>query len=117
MYIRIMKSSLYKGSLETIIVHLLSDGKMYGYQITQKIKAITDGEIIVKEGSLYPLLHKMEAKGTITATTEKYENRLRKYYHLTPTGSKIKNELIAEMKSYLGLMDKILDTQVKLNNR
>ena len=112
-----MKSSLYKGSLETIIVQLLSSEKMYGYQITQKIKEITDDEIMIKEGSLYPLLHKMEAKGIILSSTEKHENRLRKYYHLTPSGLKQKTALIAEMRSYLDIMGKILVPEIKQYNR
>ena len=57
-------SQLYKGSLNTIIMKLLEEnGKMYGYEITQKVKAITQGELNITEGALYPALHKLEAEG------------------------------------------------------
>ena len=53
------QTNLYKGSLTTIVLKLLSETtKMYGYEITQKVKAIT-------EGALYPLLHKLEAENII----------------------------------------------------
>jgi DNA-binding PadR family transcriptional regulator len=50
---------LYKGSLQTIILRLLeSNDKMYGYEITQKVKELTNGELHITEGALYPALHK-----------------------------------------------------------
>ena len=59
MYIwNIGNQKLYKGSLNTIILKLLGEkDKMYGYEITQKVKQITDGELNITEGALYPALH------------------------------------------------------------
>ena len=54
-----MDSELIKGTLSLIILSLLSRRAMYGYEITQKVKEITDGKILLKDGSLYPALHKM----------------------------------------------------------
>ena len=64
MYIYSMQSNeLLKGTLSTMILKLLKDNeRMYGYEITQEIKQRTDGEITIKEGSLYPALHKLEKK-------------------------------------------------------
>ena len=64
-YICTMYSSeLIKGTLKTIILKLLSDSdKMYGYEITQKVKELTGGKIQLTEGALYPTLHAMEAQG------------------------------------------------------
>ena len=57
-------TKLYKGSLVTIILKLLQDNdKMYGYEITQKVKELTKGELNITEGALYPALHKLEAEG------------------------------------------------------
>ena len=59
-------NKLYKGSLTTIILKLLDEGgKMYGYEITQKVKVITKGELKITEGALYPALHKLEADGML----------------------------------------------------
>lgn len=83
------KSSLYKGCLEPIIMQLLKDnGRMYGFEITQKIKLITKGELKITEGALYPLLHRLESEGLLTVTMENIGNRIRKYYSLTKSGKK-----------------------------
>ena len=67
-------SQLYKGSLNTIIMKLLEEnGKMYGYEITQKVKAITQGELNITEGALYPALHKLEAEGLLDVEIEKVD--------------------------------------------
>jgi DNA-binding PadR family transcriptional regulator len=80
-------SPMLKGSIQTIILKLLEDNeKMYGYEISQKVKEITDGAIILKEGTLYPALHKLEAEGLLETYTEVFENRVRKYYSLTQQG-------------------------------
>ncbi|MEO0332704.1 MAG: helix-turn-helix transcriptional regulator, partial [Bacteroidota bacterium] len=59
-------TELLKGTLTTIILKLLADhGKMYGYEITQKVKEMTDEKILIKEGSLYPALHKLLRDGLV----------------------------------------------------
>jgi DNA-binding PadR family transcriptional regulator len=83
------KSSLYKGFLEPIIMQLLKDnGRMYGFEITQKVKALTQNELKITEGALYPLLHKLEAEGLLEVSMENIGNRIRKYYSLTKSGKK-----------------------------
>ena len=77
-------SKLYKGSLTTIILKLLAENdKMYGYEITQKVKELTQGELSITEGALYPALHKLEADDLLDVEVMKIDNRLRKYYRLT----------------------------------
>ena len=72
-------SQLYKGSLTTIVMKLLEEnGRMYGYEITQKVKEITQGELKITEGALYPALHKLEADGVLEVEVENVDNRLRK---------------------------------------
>ena len=104
-----MNSKLYKGSLETIILKLLSEKQeMYGYQITQEVKEASGDEIHIKEGSLYPLLHRMEADGLIIADLKPYGKRMRKYYRLTDKGNKTTSDMIEEMSRYLSMMQQIL---------
>jgi PadR family transcriptional regulator PadR len=56
---------MLKGTIQTIILKLLEDnGQMYGYEITQRVKEASSGEIMLTEGALYPALHKLEADGT-----------------------------------------------------
>ncbi|GAA4167026.1 helix-turn-helix transcriptional regulator [Chryseobacterium ginsenosidimutans] len=96
------KNSLYKGTLQNIILKLLAkEVKMYGYQITQRAKELTQGELEMTEGALYPLLHKLEAEGMIMSEIQKINGRDRKYYLLTEKGKKQQVEQENEMKNYL----------------
>jgi len=114
MYIRSMYSKeLLKGTLSAIILKLLDEnGKMYGYQITQLVKDLSDDKILLKEGSLYPALHKLRDDGLIDVETENIGKRVRHYYSLTPKGSKIKSEKEAELRDFINTINKIITTQL-----
>lgn len=102
------KNALYKGTLENIILKLLAkEVKMYGYQMTQRAKEITQGHLEMTEGALYPILHKLEADGIITAEIQKVAGRDRKYYLLTEKGQRQQKLHEAEMKSYLSNLNAI----------
>lgn len=103
-------SKLYKGSLTTIILKLLAEkDKMYGYEITQKVKALTKGELKITEGALYPALHKLEAEGMLEVEVKKVDNRLRKYYKLTENGSKETVNKLAEFQDFMSTLQEILN--------
>ena len=102
-------SQLYKGSLTTIIMKLLSENnKMYGYEITQKVKEITAGELKITEGALYPALHKLEAEGLLESETVKIDNRIRKYYKITQKGTKETVSLLEELDDFITNMQNIV---------
>lgn len=116
MYIyNLMKhSQLYKGSLTTIILKLLNENdKMYGYEITQKVKEITKGELKLTEGALYPALHKLEAKGFLDVELIKIGNRVRKYYKLTENGTKETVNKLAELESYIKNMRALVNPKFR----
>ncbi|SEK76502.1 Transcriptional regulator PadR-like family protein [Aquimarina amphilecti] len=103
-------SKLYKGSLNTIILKLLEESeKMYGYEITQKVKEITKGELNITEGALYPALHKLEAEGLLDVEMQKVDNRLRKYYKLTEKGTKETANRLTELEEYIRTMQTIIN--------
>ena len=78
-----------KGFLEDIVLQLIHEnGKMYGYEISQKVKEITAGDLTFTEGALYPVLHRLEGKGMLAVSFENVEGRTRKYYALTPEGGR-----------------------------
>jgi DNA-binding PadR family transcriptional regulator len=106
---------LYKGSLQTIVLSLLeSNDKMYGYEITQKVKELTKGELQITEGALYPALHKLEADGLLAVEVAKVGNRLRKYYKLTENGSKETTNKLAEMQKFLKTMQHLVNPKFSL---
>ncbi|MDT8418080.1 MAG: PadR family transcriptional regulator [Lutibacter sp.] len=101
---------LYKGSLQTIILKLLEENdKMYGYEITQKVKELTNGDLQITEGALYPALHKLEAEGLLDVEVAMVDNRLRKYYKLTENGTKETVSRLAEMEEFLRTMQTIVN--------
>lgn len=103
-------SKLYKGSLNTIILKLLEEqGKMYGYEMTQKVKELTKGELIITEGALYPALHKLEAEGLLDVEVAKVDNRLRKYYKLTEQGEKETVNRLAELEKFIRSMQRLVN--------
>lgn len=108
-------TELIKGTLKTIILKLLADNKkMYGYEITQKVKELTHDRIQITEGSLYPTLHALEADKLLTTETEYIGKRIRKYYSLSPTGKAHAREKVKELASFIDTMIALLDIKPKL---
>lgn len=80
---------LVAASAEPLILSLLEKGESYGYAIIQEIKGRSEEQLSWTDGMLYPVLHRMEAKGLITSRWVKIENgRKRKYYTLKQNGKR-----------------------------
>ena len=108
-----MNRSLLRGSLETIVIKLLSDNnEMYGYEISQKVKDLTSDEFRITEGALYPTLHKLEGKGILECNTRSIGNRFRKYYSLTEVGESELATMLQDMEDYIKNMRLILNPQL-----
>lgn len=89
---------LIRGTLRLIVLKLLSENKwMYGYEITQRVKELTQNEIELTFGALYPTLHRLEAEGLVTTKTRVVDSRARKYYALTRSGE---DSAATEVKGY-----------------
>ena len=100
---------LLKGTLQTIVLKLLKDhGKMYGYEISQKVKLLSDDTLVITEGALYPTLHKLESEGYLTTERVMIGNRVRKYYQLTSDGKSFVGEKLQEFQDFVLLMGKVL---------
>lgn len=111
MYNCVMSNNpLLKGTLQTIILKLLADHtEMYGYEITQKVKEVTEGEIMITEGALYPALHKLEAEGLLETFTQIVDNRVRKYYRLTEQGGSQVSDKLSEAAAYINQLQLLLN--------
>ena len=104
---------LLKGTLQTIVLKVLKDnGKMYGYEITQLVKELSDGRILVTEGALYPTLHRLEADGLLKTEVVNIGKRIRKYYSLTIDGKTLARERVNEFVDFMKTMSVVL--QVKM---
>ena len=82
-------TSLLQGTLDLLILKSLATGEMHGLGISRRIQQITQGTFVVKPGSLFPALHRMEDEGWISSFWGDSENNRRaKYYRLSKPGRK-----------------------------
>ena len=90
-----------KGSTSTLILSLLSEEPMYGYQITQELQRRSEGYFEMKEGLLYPALHRMEQDGLLKSEWRSVAgSRRRKYYFITEEGRKALVNSVAECMAF-----------------
>ena len=110
-----IQNSLIKGTLNPIILKLLSENKrMYGYEITQKVKELTNGKIELTFGALYPILHKLEQEGVVKTESEVINNRNRIYYLVTETGKSTAKERIEELEDFVNTIKALLQPNMGL---
>ena len=84
-----VERELMRGAGPVAVLKLLSQGEMYGYELTQALAERSEGVLDMGQSTLYPLLYNLQAKGLIKARWEKSEGgRKRKYYRLTDRGAK-----------------------------
>ena len=96
---------LIKGTLKYMVLNLLQNRtKMYGYEITQVLDEKSSGRIKLTFAALYPVLHKLEAEGLVRTETENVNNRIRKYYSLTPKGIKESDQRMSDFRDYIDMM-------------
>ncbi|NEN23042.1 PadR family transcriptional regulator [Cryomorpha ignava] len=105
---------LLKGTLSAIILNLLSENKrMYGYEISQIVKELSDDKVLLKDGSLYPALQKMTKDGLVTFEEEYIGKRVRKYYTLTPKGNEEKITYLKELKDFMATLNVLVFNETK----
>jgi PadR family transcriptional regulator, regulatory protein PadR len=92
------QTSLLQGTLDLLILKSLIAGELHGLGISRRVQQITGGTFVVKPGSLFPALHRMEEEGWISSFWGESENKRRaKYYRLSKAGQK---QLQAETKRW-----------------
>lgn len=99
---------LVKGSAGMLVLKLLAEAPMHGYEIIKKMEERSQGIFALKEGTLYPILHALEAETLVSAEWEGETNRKRKVYHITPKGEKALKEKHAEWDTVKGAVDRIM---------
>lgn len=101
---------MIKGSMGIILLSSLLDGDKYGYEITKTVHSLTAGKIQLKEGSLYPALHKLEKKGLVEGYWGEHEpgRPSRKYYRITEEGRKAVAHEQENWRQYMDVLGRIL---------
>jgi len=83
----VRRGKVIKGNLDSLLLCILDQQPMYGYQIIRELKKRSQGYFEFKEGTLYPALHRLEKSGLVAGKWEMLANgRPRRYYHLTAKG-------------------------------
>jgi DNA-binding PadR family transcriptional regulator len=107
-------SELLKGTFQTIILKILKDhGKTYGYEITQRVKDLSGGSILLTEGALYPTLHRLESEGLLKTESVTVGKRVRKYYMLTTEGRSEVKERVSEFVEFMKTMTQVLQVELR----
>lgn len=96
-----IRAQLLKGTTPLLVLSVLRDGELYGYEIAQRIRERSGGAFAPSEGSLYPALHALEADGALVASwRESDRGPRRRYYRLTPHGAGLLAEHEREWSSF-----------------
>jgi PadR family transcriptional regulator len=103
---------LKRGTLEMILLRLISERQMYGYELAATLEKRGGSLFRLKEGTLYPVLYRMEKAGNIEARWETLERGVpRKYYRLTKTGVKFLEARIAEWKEFTAAIERLMEKE------
>lgn len=103
-----LRSQLLKGTVPFLVLSVLADGELYGYQIAQRIRDRSRALLAPSEGSLYPALHKLEREGAVVAEWRASDvGPRRRYYSLTPAGESLLAEARAEWRTFTGMVSAV----------
>ena len=103
-----ISKELLKGSTPLLVLSAISTEDMYGYDITKKIRMISEDVFNLNEGTLYPILHALEKEKQVESYWREVDGRKRKYYHITKKGKKLLEEKTEEWKVYSKSVDKVI---------
>jgi PadR family transcriptional regulator PadR len=98
-----------QGTLDLLVLKALSRRSMHGYDILDWLRRATEDHLRLEDAALYPALHRMEARGLITAAWGiSANNRRARFYRLTPDGQKALKDEAASWRQYAALVAKVL---------
>jgi PadR family transcriptional regulator, regulatory protein PadR len=104
------RDQMRKGSTEILILNLLKERPMYGYEISQQLTQRSGGYFEMKEGLLYPALHRMQQNDWLSTEWKEVDGRRRKYYALTKLGQEVLDQQATEWKTFLEQLYALLNT-------
>lgn len=96
----VVSKNLVSGSMTMLLLKLLSEQDMYGYEMISVLRERSENVFELKAGTLYPLLHSLEEKNLLEAYEQEALGKVRKYYSITKAGRKLLQEKETEWKEY-----------------
>ncbi len=104
---------LKRGTLEMILLKLLSGRDMYGYELVSTLEERGGGQFQLKEGTLYPVLYRLEREGYVAPRWETLDRGVpRKYYRLTEAGAAELEQLVSDWEQFIGTVRRLLSQEV-----
>ncbi len=107
-----VEKSLISGSMTMLILRLLSDGDMYGYEMIDTLRKRSQNVFELKAGTLYPLLHGLEEKGLLRVYEKDHGGKTRKYYSITKEGRGLLAKKTEEWEKYAAAVSNVLAMEV-----
>lgn len=100
--------TLVSGSMTMLILKLLDEKDMYGYEMIDTLRKKSQNIFELKAGTLYPLLHGLEDKGLLFAYEQEYAGKTRKYYSITKEGKAVLEKKMREWNEYKNAVTNVL---------
>jgi PadR family transcriptional regulator PadR len=108
----VIERELKRGTLEMILLKLISERPMYGYELISTLEKRGGRQFQIKEGTLYPVLYRLEKAGFIQAKWEMLDRGVpRKYYNLTETGVRQMQTLVDDWQEFCAAVNCLLNTE------
>lgn len=104
--------TLVSGSMSMLILRLLSEKDMYGYEMIDTLRKRSENVFELKAGTLYPLLHSLEDKNHLTSYEKEVSGKVRKYYSITKEGRKFLEKKCDEWEQYAKAVTNVLALEV-----
>ncbi len=104
--------TLISGSMSMLILNLLSEKDMYGYEMIDTLGKRSENVFELKAGTLYPLLHSLEDKNFLVSYEQEVLGKVRKYYQITKEGRKFLENKRAEWQKYAKAVTNVLALEV-----
>lgn len=109
---KLLLSNYKKATIELLLLKLLTESDMYGYQLTQEVKKRSNNEYIIQEGSMYPILYRLSERAFVTSYEKKVGARqIRIYYHLEKAGYDYYYGVLDSYNSYSNLIQFLLSSK------
>lgn len=108
-----MDKNLVQGSMGMMLMRLLEEKDMYGYEMIEQLRSRSNQVFELKAGTLYPLLHSLEAKGYLQAYEQEAGGKKRKYYKLTASGRKYASQKKQEWQQYQAAVANVLGSRAR----
>ena len=107
-----VEKSIISGSMTMLLLSLLSEKDMYGYEMIDTLRQKSQNVFELKAGTMYPLLHGREEKGLLSVYEKSVSGKTRKYYRITKEGRQVLKKKTEEWKEYAAAVTNVLVMEV-----